>query len=199
MSLSEPCDHVTVCVLLRLNGHRLCHATKPVSDPRARCQDRQHPRARKNGPPTPVTHSGAYVTGSFADIGQMADNVFISLAKLDHVLWKVTTYLSATQREPGFEFVNHHNCRLGKWYYEGEGQQFFASSPHYASLKRPHEKVHESTKSMFAALDTEPLDYAALRPALEAMETASHDVFACLDQVRDDIDRWSIEQTTDED
>ncbi|MGW8178266.1 MAG: 3-hydroxyacyl-CoA dehydrogenase family protein [bacterium] len=31
---------------------------------------------------------------SFGDISQMTDSVFMSLAKLDHVIWKVNTYLS---------------------------------------------------------------------------------------------------------
>lgn len=135
-----------------------------------------------------------YVTGSFANIGQMADDVFVSLAKLDHVIWKVNTYLSINQREPAFAFVSHHDCRLGKWYYGGEGKEFFASSQHYAGLERPHEKVHSSTEVVFETLSQEAgtLDYAALMPAVQAMESASQEVFRCLDRIRDDIDRWSI-------
>ena len=132
-----------------------------------------------------------YVTGSFADLGQMADNVFVSLAKLDHVVWKVNTYLSVNQRAPAFDFVNHHNCRLGKWYDEGEGHEFFASSKHYPSLERPHEKVHETTKQVFAMLDTDTPDYDALMQALHTMESASHDVFSCLDRIREDVNRWA--------
>ena len=138
-----------------------------------------------------------YVTGSFADIGQMADNVFVSLAKLDHVIWKVNTYLSINQREPAFAFVSHHDCRLGKWYYEGEGQEFFASSQHYANLERPHEQVHSSTEAVFAKLsqETDVLDYAALMPVVQAMESASQEVFRGLDQIGNDVDRWSIRKT----
>ena len=134
-----------------------------------------------------------YVTGSFSNIGKMADSVFVSLAKLDHVVWKVNTYLSVNQREPVFQFVNHHNCRLGKWYYEGEGKEFFSSSRHYAGLETPHEKVHASTKDVFALIDNAELDYAALMKAIQAMETASVDVFRHLDQIRDDSERWDWE------
>ena len=38
------------------------------------------------------------------------DEVFMSLAKLDHILWKVNTYLSIIEGKPIFEFVDHHNC-----------------------------------------------------------------------------------------
>jgi hypothetical protein len=62
------------------------------------------------------------VDSFFEDISINTVNVFMSLAKLDHVLWKVNTYLSVSKGEPAFDFVDHHNCRLGKWYYEGEGK-----------------------------------------------------------------------------
>lgn len=136
-----------------------------------------------------------YVTSSFADIGQMADNVFVSLAKLDHVIWKVNTYLSINQHEPAFAFVNHHNCRLGKWYYEGEGKEFFATSKHYAGLESPHEKVHTSTQEVFATLNGQTLDYTALMPALRAMESASQGVFEYLDKIRNDVERWSTSES----
>ncbi len=58
---------------------------------------------------------------AFSNISSVTDHVFMSLAKLDHVLWKVNTYLSAVTQKEQFKFVNHHNCRLGKWYYEGDG------------------------------------------------------------------------------
>ncbi|WP_186775889.1 methyl-accepting chemotaxis protein [Rubripirellula tenax] len=44
------------------------------------------------------------------------DTVFMSLAKLDHVIWKVNTYLSVIDGQPAFDFVDHHHCRLRKWY-----------------------------------------------------------------------------------
>ena len=133
-----------------------------------------------------------YVTGSFAEIGRMADNVFISLAKLDHVIWKVNTYLSVNERQPVFDFVSHHNCRLGKWYYEGEGQQFYSSSRHYADLERPHEGVHSSTRQVFAWIDAESRDYADLMTVVQAMEAASREVFSQLDRIASDVKRWGV-------
>ncbi len=130
-----------------------------------------------------------YVTGAFSDVGATADNVFVSLAKLDHVLWKVNTYLSINQHSPAFDFVSHHDCRLGKWYYEGEGKQYFSGSTHYAGLEAPHEAVHNSTREVFAELERQPLDYAAVTKAVQAMEAASHEVFDCLDRIRADFAR----------
>ena len=132
----------------------------------------------------------SYVTNSFNDIGEMADNVFVSLAKLDHVVWKVNTYLSVNQHTPAFDFVSHHNCRLGKWYYEGEGHEYYSRSQHYNGLERPHEQVHSSTKDVFAHLNGDSPNYDAILPALQNMEAASHDVFAYLDRIREDGKGW---------
>lgn len=117
----------------------------------------------------------------------MSDSVFMSLAKLDHILWKVNTYLSVNKREPAFDFVDHHNCRLGKWYYEGEGKQFFSKSRHYGSLENPHAEVHNNTHDIFDLLKQQPLDYDALMVAISKMEDGSHEVFDALDRIRADV------------
>ena len=123
----------------------------------------------------------------------MADSVFISLAKLDHAIWKVNTYLSINQHKPAFEFVSHHNCRLGKWYYEGEGKKFFSSSRHYSGLEPPHERVHAVTHDVFALLEGETLDYAALMPLVQSMEAASQQVFDHLDLIRKHVENSETE------
>ena len=129
-------------------------------------------------------HGG--VKTSFGDVAIIADSVFMSLAKLDHVIWKVNTYLSINKREAAFKFVDHHNCRLGKWYYEGDGRQFFSQSKYYNELERPHAGVHDSTRGVFDLIGQQPLDYHALHSAVGAMEESSNGVFAGLDRIRDD-------------
>ena len=125
------------------------------------------------------------VDNYFEGISVTTDNVFMSLAKLDHVLWKVNTYLSVNKGEPVFDFVDHHNCRLGKWYYQGEGQEFFSSSEHYAALEHPHSVVHGGTHEVFdiIAMDQQ-LDYAALMKSFKVLEDSSSQVFAALDRIK---------------
>jgi hypothetical protein len=65
------------------------------------------------------------------NVSKNSDRIFITLAKLDHVVWKINTYLSILKKKPMFNFVNYHNCRLGKWYYEGDGKKSFA---HYQNI-----------------------------------------------------------------
>ncbi|KFN38619.1 MAG: chemotaxis protein [Sulfuricurvum sp. MLSB] len=120
---------------------------------------------------------------TFGSTEHTAERVFMSLAKLDHVLWKVNTYLSAVTRKEQFTFVDHHNCRLGKWYEQGEGAQFFKQTPSYTTLESPHSVVHNTTHKIFDLMHTETVGSDALVRAFEEMEHASDGVFAILDQM----------------
>ena len=111
----------------------------------------------------------------------------MGLAKLDHLLWKVNTYLSINEGKPVFDFVDHHHCRLGKWYYEGEGNEFFSSSVHYKELERPHAIVHETTREIFELLKGER-DYGAMMRSLRVMEEHSMEVFRKLDEIKQSVE-----------
>ncbi len=120
---------------------------------------------------------------TFSHISGVTDRVFMSLAKLDHVLWKINTYYSAVTQKEQFTFVSHHNCRLGKWYYEGEGFKNFSTTPSYKSLERPHEIVHNGTHKVFDEMVGTPLDFNRLKDAFKEMEQGSDQVFTILDKI----------------
>ncbi|WP_369811230.1 CZB domain-containing protein [Sulfurimonas microaerophilic] len=125
---------------------------------------------------------------AFKDINYTTDRVFMSLAKLDHILWKVNTYLSAATKEEQFKFVDHHNCRLGKWYYEGEGKEAFSHTSHFQQLETPHATVHNGTHKVFDIIKEENVDLQALKAAFEEMEKGSDAVFNILDKILHDKD-----------
>ena len=112
-----------------------------------------------------------------------SDRIFMSLAKLDHVVWKVNTYLSVVEGNPAFEFVDHHSCRLGKWYREGDGKASFARVPSFERLESPHSVVHDGTRRVFEYIAMEQPDYGAVSRALESMESGSDGVFEALDRM----------------
>ena len=116
-------------------------------------------------------------------LDNITDRVFMSLAKLDHVIWKVNTYLSVASKKEEFKFVDHHNCRLGKWYYEGLGKKFFSHVESYQLLETPHSSVHNGTKKVFEAISKEEVDYKMAIEALHEMESASKEVFKLLDKI----------------
>lgn len=115
-----------------------------------------------------------------------SDRIFVCLAKLDHVIWKINTYLSILHSKPIFDFVDHFNCRLGKWYYQGEGKVHFSRVSSYNSLEVPHAMVHNSTKKVFEALAEERVSFQKIADAVSEMEKGSHGVFQCLDKILDE-------------
>ncbi|MEZ6138154.1 MAG: methyl-accepting chemotaxis protein [Pirellulaceae bacterium] len=116
-------------------------------------------------------------------VNASSDRVFMSLAKLDHIIWKVNTYLSVLEGEPKLKYVDSHNCRLGKWYEQGDGQRLFAATPSFAGLARPHAEVHEATAKVLSLLDDVSANEQSIASALGAMELASDRVFDFLERI----------------
>ena len=123
------------------------------------------------------------IRSNFKNLKFVSDRNFMSLAKLDHIIWKVNTYLSVGQRKEAFAFVDHHNCRLGKWYETGDGKEFFSNTRSYAELVGPHKTVHNGTKGVFDLIKSEPLDFDALKRAFDEMERGSDKIFEILDKM----------------
>ncbi len=109
----------------------------------------------------------------------------MSLAKLDHVLWKVNTYYSVQTLQEQFTFVDHDNCSLGKWYYEGEGQEIFSTSS-FTSLETPHALVHNATLKIFDNIAQEDSNKENIMQALKEMESGSQNIFSTLDRILQD-------------
>jgi methyl-accepting chemotaxis protein len=117
------------------------------------------------------------------DISATNDEVFMSLAKLDHIIWKVNTYLSVIEQKPAFKFVDHFNCRLGKWYYEGDGKNNFSSVSCFRDLENSHSRVHDGTKKIFEFLNDVRSKIDEIKAGAIEMEVASQEVFEGLDKI----------------
>lgn len=101
---------------------------------------------------------------------------FIRTVKLDHIVWKLEVYkvIRGLSNQAIADFSDHTDCRLGEWFYRGEGKQKYASLAGYSSLETPHVEVHRTGKLALEAM-------AAGRPEeayayLDKMERASIDV-----------------------
>ncbi|MCA9262807.1 MAG: CZB domain-containing protein [Planctomycetales bacterium] len=112
------------------------------------------------------------------------DSLFVSLAKMDHVVWKVNTYLSVAKGRPTFQFVDSANCRLGKWYRSGEGRSSFSSVGSFRQMEFPHASVHEATRRIFQLLENaQDFDASTIVPCLQEMESSSEKLFDNLDML----------------
>ncbi len=69
---------------------------------------------------------------------------FVETAKVDHLVFKMEIYkvFLGLSEKTDADFASHTNCRLGKWYYEGDGKQCFSKLPGYNGVEPPHIEVH---------------------------------------------------------
>jgi len=128
---------------------------------------------------------------SLKELNNLSDSVFMNLAKIDHVIWKINTYSSVYEKQPTFEFVSHKNCRLGKWYEKGDGIKYFSNAPSYYKLDKPHANIHDTTHKVFALFKEKDVDinYSRIKDTLGYMEDNSVEVFKILDDILEETIR----------
>jgi len=135
----------------------------------------------------------AHFAGSARDTQGHAVRVqhmsFASLVKVDHVIFKQRAYMTLNTKDGSYAEavkVDHHNCRLGKWY-DGQGRELFGSLPSYKALVQPHAQVHASVHAMLPYLDQGWEKDLGIQQAmyqkLQDAEEASKEVMRLLDQM----------------
>lgn len=108
---------------------------------------------------------------------------FVEIAKFDHLVFKLDVYkvlLGISARQPA-EFSDHTSCRLGKWYYEGDGRKCFSELTGYRELESPHANVHRH--GVAAVQRHQARDFAQSVAELAEMERASRKVLEELDRL----------------
>jgi DNA repair exonuclease SbcCD ATPase subunit len=108
---------------------------------------------------------------------------FVELAKTDHLIFKFEIYriLMGKSDKPMEQFADHTTCRLGKWYYQGEGQQCYAQLPGYKAMEPHHEAVHHhGLQALQLYADG---DFVNAIDAARQMEEASMGVLDCLEEM----------------
>jgi methyl-accepting chemotaxis protein len=76
----------------------------------------------------------------------VSNAVFMVLAKLDHLLYKANGYKTVFSNKVEGDFVSELECRLGNWYFNGQGKEKFGDCPSYAKMAAPHKDVHDNIK-----------------------------------------------------
>lgn len=109
---------------------------------------------------------------------------FLNTVKLDHVIWKLQVYKLLLEKREDYNVNAHTDCRLGKWYYEGEGRNFSQHAT-YRQLEKPHAEVHTSGRLALEAFFND--DKSGMTIALEKMEEASNSVVRLVDELAADI------------
>jgi len=108
---------------------------------------------------------------------------FVEVAKIDHILYKFEIYkvfMGISDRTPD-SFADHTSCRLGKWYFEGEGRDCYARLDGYQAVANPHQSFHQNGRAAAQAFhDGDPLRGMELVAKMEADSMA---VLAALERI----------------
>jgi hypothetical protein len=108
---------------------------------------------------------------------------FVEVTKIDHLVYKFEIYrvlMGVSQKTVG-DFAPHTACRLGKWYYEGEGRDCFSKLPGYAEMESPHRAFHEAGLAALRANAAGDMETCFAR--VGEMEVASLKVVAALEKI----------------
>ncbi|MBI4807815.1 MAG: CZB domain-containing protein [Nitrosomonadales bacterium] len=133
--------------------------------------------------------------GRFTEFSAAAENTidtisrtknwsFGSLVKMDHIIYMQNAYRAIDLQRDCDESkavqVDHKNCRLGKWYYEGLGREVFGQTSSFAQLEKPHAEVHTGVHRAIELSRKDWVNDLALRDELvrelQNAETASTEV-----------------------
>ncbi|GHD50387.1 Chemoreceptor zinc-binding domain-containing protein [Marinobacter persicus] len=113
-------------------------------------------------------------------LGNAALLAEIELANLEELEIKLTVYqiLAGLSDRSADSLPAETECRLGQWYYQGDGNEHYAGRMDFKAIEEPHRLVHVyAVEAVQAHQDNRPED--ALR-ALEAMEANNLDVMSRL-------------------
>ena len=122
------------------------------------------------------------------------DKSFGLLTKLDHIVYKQNAYIALeNSRECPQQtaiMVDNHNCRLGKWYFEGLGYQQFRTTSSYSRLDHPHHQVHSATHHAYEISRSnwveDPKKLDGIIDQMRIVEQASAEVMLCIDGMIDE-------------
>ncbi|MEL0169389.1 MAG: methyl-accepting chemotaxis protein [Pseudomonadaceae bacterium] len=118
-------------------------------------------------------------------INRSATHSFLSAVKLDHVVWKMDLYQRIAAGNLSQTMSSHHDCRLGQWYYQGQGAELYSHLPAFRQLESAHRQVHEhGLQAREAALKG---DNTRVHKLLLQMEQASVQVAQQLDRLEREI------------
>lgn len=125
-------------------------------------------------------HMYAVITNSTADS-------FIQTVKMDHVVWKLEVYqvMLGMSNKSAEDFSDHTMCRLGKWYYQGEGSTKYSGFDAFKKIESPHASVHTNGLAALLAYAEGNSEEAVKKLAL--MENASFKVVDLLSSLSNQI------------
>jgi len=162
-----------------------------IQEETGQTQDKMQTMAEQSDQLRTIGNSASAGMGSILNLSQQMEGVisagalrsFVELAKTDHLVFKFNVYqvLMGLSDKDVDNFADHTMCRLGKWYYEGEGHTCFSQLPGYRELEEPHRAVHRHALEALAQFKSGEIQQSLKE--LEGMEQASLRVLSFLEDM----------------
>ncbi len=160
-----------------------------IQEETSQAQDKMQTMAEQSEQLSAIGNNASAGMGSLLSLSRQMEGVisagalrsFIELAKTDHLVYKFNVYqvMMGVSDKGLDDFADHTMCRLGKWYYEGEGHACFKQLPSYRELEEPHRAVHRHALEALAQFIDGNIGKALKE--LEGMEQTSLKVLVCLE------------------
>jgi methyl-accepting chemotaxis protein len=121
-----------------------------------------------------------------------ADDIsFAALIKIDHLRLKQSAYATLSKGTDSSEAreaqVNDHDCRFGKWYFEGEGAKTFNQYPSFNKIEPVHADVHSHIHHAISMLngswEGSSESQALILESFSQAEQASYGLMGLIDQM----------------
>ena len=114
---------------------------------------------------------------------KISNELFITLAKLDHIAFKLSGYSAVFKDDHNFKFSDHTSCRFGKWYV-GDAKDSFASTSSYSKIDPIHKTVHDKVRTIPDYIEDGAIKNSSnIISAFSDAEKASKELFITLDSM----------------
>ena len=124
------------------------------------------------------------------DAWMIENSTFLTLAKMDHIIFKSNAYSAIFHAKSNDALVNHHECRFGKWYEHGDGLERFSHLPSFKYIAKPHEVVHQKALANMEYIQhgDEVVEHQeSVINNFKEMEDASEKLFVLIDAILEEF------------
>jgi len=122
------------------------------------------------------------------DNKNISNRMFLNLAKLDHIVFKLSGYDGVFKDDKNMNFSVHTECRFGKWH-DTKGKEIFSFSPHFAKIDAPHKAVHENVRGIPSLVSEGSVENAdKIIEAFKNAEKNSLELFEILESISQEIE-----------
>ena len=118
------------------------------------------------------------------NINAIQRTIFITLAKMNHAIFKSNAYSAVYVNDKNTAFDTHESCSFGKWYHS-DGKRIFSSTKSYGSVLKPHTNLHNHVLEIAQYIKSTSTSLLEEKEAIinlfKAIEKESQDLFGTLD------------------